>query len=260
MATLAIKLFCYIALNGLRSPLQLRDSLHLLSREHPRPHIALLRHFLPYPTWHFSLPEPLPPHEILCNVNLMLDRRRAQDLPAALTIPVWRARDTPLRCLYRMCESVMAGDVAPAATETEYFFYQAHWALDAIPDPNDSDPVRYAVFASLVEELVRAFNWRLSRGRRRDHLHVVRKKGSEVYPAYETVMGPGWTRGVAPVGSDDVALMPVEVVRDGGVLVLDGEGGSEVFARRNVVVGVRWMYEVPGMKGPSDADLRAMGE
>lgn len=154
----------------------------------------------------------------------------------------------------------MAGDVAPAAAETEYSFYQAHWALESIPDPSDSDPVRYAVLASIVEELVRAFNWRLSRGRRRDHLHVARRKGTEVYPACERVKGPGWTRGVAPVGCEDVALMRVESVMDGGVLVLDGEGGSEVFARRNVVAGVRWIYEVPGMKGPSDADLRAMGE
>ena len=251
---LRIKLFAYFALHGLSSPLQLRDSIRRLSRDHPRPSLALLRLFFPYPTWRFALPDPLMPHEILGEPALMLERRHEEDLPAALSIPVWRARDTPLRCLYRMYESVMAGDTGPAKTELEFFFYQAHWAVDRVPDPQDPDSIRYAVLACLVDELSRAFNWWLSRGLRRDHQHLIREKGSKAYPAYERVKGPKWTSGVPPVGMEYVALMPLEFAREMHMLVLDGEGGSEVFARRNIAAGVGWMYQVPGMEAPLNSN------
>ena len=54
--------------------------------------------------------------------------------------------------------------------ECEYFFFHSEhsWRLSQIPDPQDPDPVRYAILASMVEALVDAFNWRLQLGLRRD--------------------------------------------------------------------------------------------
>lgn len=46
---------------------------------------------------------------------------------------------------------------------------EPRWSLARVPDPQDDDPVRYAILASLVEALVDAFNWRLELGIRRDN-------------------------------------------------------------------------------------------
>jgi hypothetical protein len=60
--------------------------------------------------------------------------------------------------------------------ECEYMWHQsgAKWSLLSIPDPCDSDPARYAMLASIVEELVRVFNWRLQHGQRRNGKNVRR--------------------------------------------------------------------------------------
>lgn len=41
--------------------------------------------------------------------------------------------------------------------------------LVSIPDPQDQDPILYAILASIVEALVDAFNWRLELRTRRDN-------------------------------------------------------------------------------------------
>lgn len=90
--------------------------------------------------------------------NKEFESRRLENLTDQRGIPLWRARDTPLRSLYRMYEAMMSDVYVVIGTETEYFWYQRRWSLDSIPDPRDPDPIRYAVLACLVEELVVAFN------------------------------------------------------------------------------------------------------
>lgn len=226
----------------LQSPLKLRYSLGRLRHNHSRPWLALLGLFVSYPTWKFPVPEPLPPQELLGNKELMLHRRR--DLRNLTAIPLWRARDTPLRSLYRMCESMLSGEYSPLGEGTEYFWYQSRWALYDIPDPADPDPIRYALLASLVEELVTAFNWRLSLGLRRDRNHEFRRRDEDPYPSYEPVSGPAWTRDVPPIPAECLASLPAEFVRDGRRLVLEEKGVSEPFAKRNIVTNVGWLYTI----------------
>jgi hypothetical protein len=52
--------------------------------------------------------------------------------------------------------------------EIEYFWNQKSWAVQAIPDPKDPDPVRYAILAVLTDQMVRAFNHLIERGLPRD--------------------------------------------------------------------------------------------
>ncbi|OQE14173.1 hypothetical protein PENFLA_c040G08483 [Penicillium flavigenum] len=69
--------------------------------------------------------------------------------------------------------------------KVEYFWYQSRrpWALDCIPDPCDPNPVRYAIMASIAEELAKEFNWRLSLGMHRvKSQHTYRKSFDEELP------------------------------------------------------------------------------
>ncbi|PGH19380.1 hypothetical protein AJ80_04021 [Polytolypa hystricis UAMH7299] len=227
---------------SLRTPLTLRRSLGRLRHNHDRPWLALLRLFIPYPTWRFPVPEPASPQELLGNESLML--RRRYDLINLFAIPLWRARDTPLRSLYRMNEAMLSGEYSPVGQETEYFWYQPSWRLASIPDPADPDPIRYAMLACLVEELVTALNWRLSLGMRRNGKHILRKRNGDPYPPYNPVSGPAWTRDVPPIPRESLVGLPPEFVRDGCKLVLQVKGVSEVFAKRNIVTNVGWLYTI----------------
>ena len=46
------------------------------------------------------------------------------------------------------------------------------WALKDFPDPKYQDPIRYALAASIMEQLVDVFNWRSRRGIRRDYMQT----------------------------------------------------------------------------------------
>ncbi|KAK7001014.1 hypothetical protein R3P38DRAFT_1810209 [Favolaschia claudopus] len=76
--------------------------------------------------------------------------------------------DTPLRALYRLYECTVDYDANEMMLDSQYWFHQqAHWRLADVPDPKDPDPTRYAIIASLVEDLVDAFNYEIKLGLRR---------------------------------------------------------------------------------------------
>ncbi|KAK2807882.1 hypothetical protein FQN50_005273 [Emmonsiellopsis sp. PD_5] len=181
---------------------------------------------------------------MLGNVPLMMARRH--EIVTLRNIPVWRSRDTPLRSLYRLYESMASGEYAAMGQETEYFWYQnrSRWDLRQIEDPHDPDPIRYAILACLAEELVNAFNWRLSLGMRRNHKHILRDKDEDPYPPYDPVTGPTWTNHVSPISQDDLMHTPPEFLNRAGQLVLEEKGESDVFARRNIVTNVGWLYTI----------------
>lgn len=242
---LRLKLFFYRywhRVTRLQTPFEIRYSLARLKHNHSKPWLSLLWLFIPYPTWKFSIPEPLSPQEVLGNEDLMF--RRRHDLINLTSIPLWRARDTPLRSLYRLYESLMSGEYSPIGQETEYFWYQRSWVLADIPDPADPDPIRYAILASLAEELVEAFNWRLGLGMRRNHKHILRERNEDPYPPYEPVSGPKWTGKVPPIPQELLADLPREFIRDGRLLVLEERGVSETFLKRNIVTNVGWHYTI----------------
>ncbi|KKZ62285.1 hypothetical protein EMCG_00454 [[Emmonsia] crescens] len=242
--SLRLKLIFYrywSRVRNVESPLHLRYSLGRL-RHSPRPWLALLRLFIPYPTWHFPVPEPLSPRELLGNQVLMFQHRH--NLVNLTAITLWRARDTSLRSLYRLLECMLSTEYSPIGQETEYFWYQRSWSLDRIPDPADPDPVRYAILASLAEELVIAFNWRLSLGMRRNKKHIFRQRGEDPWPPYTPVTGPAWTKDVPPIFQASLDELPPEFVRNGCQLVLEEKGISDTFGKRNIVTNVGWLYTI----------------
>lgn len=66
-----------------------------LAHRHKHPLFALIRLFIPLPTWHFRAPEPVPPRVMLNNGPLLVSRTTT-DLPNMRSIPIWRAREIPL--------------------------------------------------------------------------------------------------------------------------------------------------------------------
>ena len=59
---------------------------------------------------------------------------------------------------------LVTGQNAKLRDEVKYFFNQAHWAMTEIPDPQDPDPVRYAVLAAIPHLLVESFNYNIGLG------------------------------------------------------------------------------------------------
>ncbi|KAL3419985.1 hypothetical protein PVAG01_08484 [Phlyctema vagabunda] len=230
----------------LASPLRLRDSIERLRHEHHHPYFALLRLFvtdLQGPSWSWSydypLPEPLAPEEIIGNEALFY--RHHPNLFSLRYIPIWRIRDRPLRAIYRLYEVLMTREFDLLRLECEYMWHQPSpkWSLGSIPDPRDADPIRYAVLASIVEELVRAYNWRLRHGQRKNGKNV-RRSIENPWPAFDPEVAPSWTASVHPIQEKDLRRLPSDMVQN-GQLILE-EGGCENFIRRNFDAPTRYLY------------------
>lgn len=113
------------------------------------------------------------------------------------------------------------------------------WSLHSIPDPCDPDPVPYAMLASIVEELVKAFNWRLQHGQRRNGKHI-RRSIENPWPPYDPEVTLSWTASVPPIQAEDLCELPSDVVKDGQLILEDG--GCETFLRRNFGASTRYLY------------------
>lgn len=222
----------------------LRLSIIRLRHHSKWPYLALLRLFVPFPSWYFTVPDPVPLGEIFENPSLLYARQ--ENLLNLRCIPIWRARDTPLRSLYRLYEDMASGYYVRLGPETEYFWYraQSRWALHSIPDPRDPDPVRYAILACLVEELVCAFNWRLGLGMRRNHKHQYRKRASDPYAPFVPEIVPDWMNHVPPIEQQMLAGLPSKLVDSEGRLVLEQGGLNKVFVKRNIITNVGWLYTI----------------
>ena len=150
----------------------------------------------------------------------------------------------------------MAGDeMAPViGYETEYFFDQGRqsWRLHRIPDPKDPDPIRYAILACIVEALLDAFNFRLSKGFRRNGKHIPPRNWDGVsspYAPYDPEMLPSWTEHVSPVDKQYLRdVMPQRMLDSEDRLVLHEPlfegGGSNIFLKRNIVAGEHNFYTI----------------
>ncbi|KAL4783850.1 hypothetical protein BJX76DRAFT_243341 [Aspergillus varians] len=228
------------------SPLKLRRSLSRLS-DHKYPLLTLLRMFVPYPSWFFPVPGPYPPCALIEDTQKQtgIIESHFGQIHNLRAIPIWRMRDTPLRSIYRLYELHLADHYELMGWETEYFFYRPDWKLRDIPDPRDPNPLRYAILASIVEELHEAVNWRLSLGMRRDHQHLHRDDDSDRLPVFASEELPEWTKGVAPIDRDLLRLsVPPEVLDTEGNLVLEKNGKGHNFARRNIITNTGWFYTI----------------
>lgn len=233
------------------SPLRIRGTITRLRHRNKWPYLALLRLLLPTHsfTWKYPVPDPLPPRTLIDGgPELSWNRRMNSDLKNLQAIPIWRSRDTPLRSLYRLYEAAMGGEaiIEVIGYETEYFWYQNRrsWDLDRIPDPQDPDPIRYAVLACFVEALVKAFNWRLSLGMRRDKNHIPRERGDDPWPSYKPITGPLWTQRVPPVDTEYVRNNLPERLDQRGRFVLLEDGDSGIFDERNISATESRLYTI----------------
>lgn len=204
-----------------QSPLKLRASLRRLKRCSHRRNI-LFRLLCPLP-WHFPLPSPKQP------AQLAADRGRILIQPNILqlhSIPLFRIRDTPLCSLYRLYEDLCVGNILMLSYESDYFFShtEAAWKLSEMPDPQDSDPVRYALLASFAEALVDAFNWKLEQGLRRGG---TQNAGSD-HGGLETL--PRWTERVKPL-PERLNLRPN-----------NNESADPNFLKRNIQAPMGYLY------------------
>lgn len=230
----------------LKTPLRLRESIDRLKYHHRHPYVELLKLFienLQTPSWNWSynfpLPEPLAPRDITGNEDL-LDRQNP-NIDYLKYIRIWAIRDTPLRAVYRVYEILMTREFVLLRQECEYMWRQSgrKWSLRLIPDPRDPDPVRYAMLASIVEELVRAFNWRLKHGQRRNRKNV-RRSMENPWPVYDPEIVPSWTVSVPAIKAEDLAGLPADMVHNGQLILEDGNCMN--FLRRNFDAPTRYLY------------------
>ncbi|GAD96274.1 hypothetical protein PVAR5_4924 [Paecilomyces variotii No. 5] len=214
-------------------------------RDHKHPVLTLLLMFIPYPSWFFKIPGPFSFRELIEDEKNRtgIIRSHWDNLHNLRWIPIWRMRDTPLRSIYRLYELHLADHYTLIGYETEYFFSRPEWKLQNIPDPKDSDSLRYAVIACIVEELHEAFNWRLSLGLRRNDQHIFREKNDDPLPPFIPEGLPSWTKNVAPIdkGLLRQSVPPDKLDADGN-LVLEEGGKSAIFARRNIITNTGWFY------------------
>ncbi|KAK2781147.1 hypothetical protein FQN52_001794 [Onygenales sp. PD_12] len=247
---LRLRRIFYRYIYHLKTPLEPRGTLIRLRHQNKaHPYLALLRLFLPLPTWHFRLPDPIPFKTMLNNISLLDSRLSSADLSNMRGIPLWRARDTPLHSLYRIYEALTAREYVVIGPEVEYFFYQKRrsWAVCRIPDPGDGhvDAVRYALLACIAEELAKSFNWQMSLGMRRDkQKHIRRNSFDDVLPAFEPETAPAWTTKVPAIDMEWIADLPGDALDSSGRLVLEVGGKSPTFAKRNVVTDSGYFYMI----------------
>ncbi|KAJ5106150.1 hypothetical protein N7456_002825 [Penicillium angulare] len=229
------------------SPLRLRGSLIRLGHMHKHPLLKLLTMFIPYPSWSYPIPELMPLRTLIEDTknNTGIITSRFGEIHNLRAIPLWCMRDTPLRSIYRLYDLHLADHYPLMGWETEYFFNQPGWKLQDIPDPKDPDPLRYAIVASIVEELHDAVNWRLSLGLRRNEEHIYREEDGDPWPPFTPEELPSWTRKVAPIDKDLLRLsVPPESLDTDGNLVLETGGKALNFARRNIITNTGWLYTI----------------
>ncbi|KAG9103559.1 hypothetical protein FRC06_009929 [Ceratobasidium sp. 370] len=153
---------------------QVSDPFRRISRAHRPFKVAFNLIWPPY-RLHYALPPSPLPLEILAHPEIGLEYLyRDGHYHQLRSIWLFTVRDTSIRSLYRLCVSTCAQEHGEIMLESAYFWRHGDWPIRDIPDPQDPDPVRYALLASLVEELVDAFNFKIELGLRRGvELHEI---------------------------------------------------------------------------------------
>jgi hypothetical protein len=118
------------------------------------------------------------------------------------------------------------------------------WLLKDFPRPDCSDPVRYAIAASVMEQLVDVFNWRTEHGIRKDYIDTGDPDWVSLpSPIIEEV--PGWAK-VAPP-SPQKAIIQSAYFREGmsydQVFTAHGDldPPNPHFLRRNLIADANFL-------------------
>lgn len=118
---------------------------------------------------HTTLPKQLPtPSELRSRPDLI--RQLYRGITVSRQSSLFQTQDSPTKSIYRMCDFLCVDESNQLMLEMQYFWDRSTWTLESIPDPQENNPERYAMLASLVESLVIAFNARSALGLRRGQL------------------------------------------------------------------------------------------
>jgi hypothetical protein len=118
--------------------------------------------YVPSPQEYPTFPPP-PPQAILQAPTEYWTKVSARKFAA----PRGVFEDSSLYALYRLYEFIILDKVFDYRNALEAFWRQHQWAIQAIPDPKDSNPVRYAFLAGCTYLLARSFNQRVQIGLQR---------------------------------------------------------------------------------------------
>ncbi|OBT39790.1 hypothetical protein VE00_09673 [Pseudogymnoascus sp. WSF 3629] len=134
-----MKLYSLRRLRVLSTPLEIRHSIRRL-RACPNTSSLLYQLLYPHP-WYFAIP-PLLSYEELHASPEVINVRQA-GMRNLFEIPLFHARDTSLRSLYRLYDDLCADRRTLMTYECEYFFRRGseRWSLSRIEDPCDEDPL-----------------------------------------------------------------------------------------------------------------------
>ena len=104
---------------------------------------------------------------------------------------------------YRKVKNMLEFTIWAGGRIEKPFHLRRHglWALKDFPDPKYQDPVRYALAASIMEQLVDVFNWRSQLGIRRDYVLTgwetrIGRRWDLEYPPPQLESAPPWTKRV----------------------------------------------------------------
>lgn len=108
--------------------------------------------------------------------------------------------DTSSACFYRIYEFYILDHNVLFRNELEYFCRNhPEWAVSEIPDPQDKDPIRYAILAVLTKLLCDAFNRRIELGLHRDAPAIIQDWDELLARPKVFEKQPEWALQVPPV-------------------------------------------------------------
>ncbi|KAG8741587.1 hypothetical protein FRC10_002660 [Ceratobasidium sp. 414] len=202
------------------------DPFRRISRAH-RPFKTAFNLIWPLHRLHYALPPSPLPLVILAHPEIGLEYLyRDGHYHQLRSIWLFTIRDTPTRSLYRLCVSTCAQEQGEIMLESAYFWRHADWPMHDIPDPQDPDPVRYALLASLVEEIVDAFNFKIELGLRR---------GVELHETDYRALAQEENK---PLESCPAWALRVPALEQQVNFGREGDGSMPAFRKRNIIADV----------------------
>ncbi|KAF3244682.1 hypothetical protein TWF192_007618 [Orbilia oligospora] len=141
----------------------------------------------------------------------------------------FRAQDSPLGSIYRMYEFLVADVWNEISYEADYLWYSL-FPLERIPEPSDILDVKtYACIASLVQTLVKAYNYEINLGiPRYKPKGMTTRQCSELPRVLERA--PEWAVSYPPLSDTDaegIRTIISDRKRDGGEVEEDEEEDSD---------------------------------
>jgi hypothetical protein len=140
--------------------------------------------------------------------------------------------DTMSSSFYRLYECLVASWVTQFRNELEYFCTSnPTWAVSALPDPEDPDPLRYAILAVLTRLMCDAFNRRVDVGLPRDAPAIVSDFAALAARPKVYEQPPAWAGRVPPLS--ERVFIPDE---KGAISDENDEEVSEEFKAMNIIM------------------------